>query len=320
MAAIVTACVLSYNHEKWLEKCLESICTQKTDYEFKVFIHDDCSTDGSKAIIKSFEKKYPELIETIYQEKNQYSQGINIVQKYVIPSIKTKYFAICEGDDYWCDPAKLQKQVAFLEAHPECNLCFHNANVVDPDDNFLKTFYPRKMWNDKELYKRLENPDGADVSVADMIRLDFTPTASIVGRTENLRTILGFSTSLDLVVRLVTTYDGYAHFFNEIMSAYRTNNPNSASGSIQNSPEKLKANFLDRHVCLLREFDEFTKGKFHDAIEHQIKRKELIYYQHLNDIKAMKATGVFDELMPYEKLKYNAKDIVPFIASLKRKK
>jgi glycosyltransferase involved in cell wall biosynthesis len=320
MASIVTACVLSYNHEKWLEKCLESICTQKTDHEFTVLVHDDCSTDGSKAIIERFEKKYPALMQTIYQEKNQYSQGINIVQKYVIPAIKTKYFAICEGDDYWCDSSKLQKQIDYLEAHPDCNLCFHDANVVDPDDNFLKTFYPRKMWNDKELYKRLESPDGANLSVRDMIMLDFTPTASIVGRTERLLPILRFSTSLDLVVRLVTTYDGYAHFFNEIMSAYRTSNPNSASGSIQNSPEKLKASFLDRHVGLLREFDEFTKRKYHDTIEHQIKRKELIYYQHLNDIKAMKATGVFNELIPYERLKYNAKDIAPFITALKKKK
>ena len=104
------------------------------------------------------------------------------------------------------------------------------------------------------------------------------------------------------------------------MSAYRTNNPNSASGSIKTSPEKLKKNFYDRHVGLLREFDEFTKGKFHDEIEHVIKRKSLIYYQHLNDLKGMRSTGVFNELLPYEKLKYEVKDKLPFITKLRKKK
>ena len=320
MSAVVTVCILSFNHEKWLRECLENICTQKTDHEFSVLIHEDCSTDGSRAIVEEYEKKYPDKIKVIYQPENQYSKGINVVQRYVIPAIETEYFAICEGDDYWCDPCKLQKQIDYLEGHKECNLCFHNANVVDTDGNFIKTFYPRKMWNDKALFKALEQPGGADLSVEDLIKLDFTPTASIVGRTANLRPLLDFSTSLDLVVRLVTTYDGYAHYFNEIMSAYRTNNPNSASGSIRTSPEKLKKNFLDRHSGLLREFDEYTKGKYHDVIEHQIKRKELIYYQHLNDLKGMKATGVFRELLPYEKLKYEIKDKIPSITKLKKRR
>lgn len=320
MAALLTAVVLSYNHEKWLRRCLESICSQKTDFEFIVLVHDDCSTDGSKAIVEEFEKKYPDKIQTIYQKENQYGQGINAVHKFVIPAIKTKYYAICEGDDYWCDDLKLQKQVAFLESHPECNLCFHNANVVDTDGSFLKTFYPRRMWNDKALYKRLEAPEGADITVEELIRLDFTPTASLVGKTENLRRVLDLSTSMDLVVRLLSAHGGTVHYFNEIMSAYRTNNPNSAAGSIQNSPERLKKNFYDRHVGLLREFDEYTDRQYHTEIEHIIKRKELIYYQHLNDLKGMKATGVFGELLPYEKIKYEVKDKLPFIVRLKRKR
>lgn len=317
MAAVVTVCVLSYNHEKWLRKCLESICTQKTDFEFTVLVHEDCSTDGSKAVLEELVKKYPDKIQTIIQEENQYSKGINIVQNFVIPAIKTEYFAICEGDDYWCSENKLQKQIDYLEAHPECNMCFHNAKVVDIDGRFLKTFYPRKMWNDKELYKKLEDPRGADISVEELLRLDFTPTASIVGRTANLRPLLDFSTSMDLVVRLVTTYDGCAHYFNEIMSAYRTNNPESASGSIKTSPEKLKKSFYDRHVGLLKEFDKFTEGKFHDEIAHMIKRKKLIYYQHLDDLKGMKRSGVFGELLFYERLKYEVKDKLPFVMKLK---
>lgn len=318
MAAVVTVGVLSFNHEKWLRKCIESICTQKTDHEFIVLIHEDCSTDGSRAVVQELQNKYPDKIRTIIQQENQYSKGINIVQKYVIPEVKTKYFAICEGDDYWCDEHKLQKQIDYLDKHPECNLCFHNANVVDTDGNFIKTFYPRRMWNDNDLYAALEKPEGADLSVADLLRLDFTPTASIVGRTENLLPVLGFSTSLDLVVRLVTTYGGCAHYFNEVMSAYRTGNPNSASGSIRTSSERLKKNFYDRHVGLLKEFDEFTEGKYHKDIEHMIKRKELIYYQHLDDLRGMKSSGVFNELPLKARLKYEVKYKLPFLAKLRK--
>ena len=319
MAAVVTVGVLSYNHEKWLRQCLESICTQETVFEYKVLIHEDCSTDGSAAIVREFAEKYPDKIETIIQQENQYSKGINIVQKYVIPSIKTKYFAICEGDDYWCDKKKLQTQVDYLEKHPECNLTFHNANVVDTNGSFIKTFYPRKMFNDKKLFAKLEKPEGTDISVEELIRLDFTPTASLVGRTEKLYRLLDFSTSLDLLVRLVTTHDGCAHYFNKIMSAYRTGNPSSASGSIRTSAESLKKNFYDRHVGLLKEFDKFTEGRYHDEIAHQIKRKKLIYFQHLNDLKGMKKSGVFSELLPYEKIKYEVKDKLPFLEKLKKR-
>lgn len=112
-----------YNHEKYLRDALEGFVTQKTDFPFEVLVHDDASPDSSADIIREYEAKYPDIIKPIYQTENQYSQKIPINTTYQIPRIRGKYVAVCEGDDYWTDPLKLQKQVDFLESHPEYTLC-----------------------------------------------------------------------------------------------------------------------------------------------------------------------------------------------------
>lgn len=100
---------------------------QKTDFPFEILIHDDASTDDSAQIIREYETAYPDLIFPIYQTQNQYSQGVPIEASFQYPRAKGKYIALCEGDDYWTDPLKLQKQVNYMEAHPECTMCFGNA-------------------------------------------------------------------------------------------------------------------------------------------------------------------------------------------------
>ena len=112
-----------YNHAQYLRDALEGFVTQKTTFPFEVLIHDDASTDESAEIIREYEEKYPELIFPIYQTENQYSQKVPINMTYQIPRIRGKYVAVCEGDDYWTDPEKLQKQVDFLDAHGDYTLC-----------------------------------------------------------------------------------------------------------------------------------------------------------------------------------------------------
>ena len=102
---------------------------QQTSFPFEVVIHDDASTDGSAAIIREYATRYPNIFVPIYQTENQYSQGKKVSSTYVFPRARGKYIALCEGDDYWTDPLKLQKQVDFLEANPEYSMCFHSANV-----------------------------------------------------------------------------------------------------------------------------------------------------------------------------------------------
>ena len=109
----------TYNQEKYISETLEGFLNQKTNFSFEIIIHDDASTDSTPEIINEYQEKYPELIKTILQKDNKYSKNINIWTKYTFPKCQGKYIAICEGDDYWTDEKKLQKQVDFLENNAE---------------------------------------------------------------------------------------------------------------------------------------------------------------------------------------------------------
>ena len=124
---LVSICCAAYNHEPYIRQCLDGFMMQKTTFAFEVLIHDDASTDKTAEIIREYEKKYPDIIKPIYQTENQYRKGGKISVRFNIPRAKGKYIAFCEGDDYWIDPLKLQKQVDFLEGHPDCSLCFHRC-------------------------------------------------------------------------------------------------------------------------------------------------------------------------------------------------
>lgn len=113
---------LVYNHEPYLRQCLEGFVMQKTNFKFEAIVHDDCSTDGSAAIIKEYAEKYPDIIKPILETENQYSKGDGSLVKIMNSLMTGKYVAMCEGDDYWTDPLKLQMQVDFLETHPDYGL------------------------------------------------------------------------------------------------------------------------------------------------------------------------------------------------------
>lgn len=129
----VTAYCLAYNHEKYIRQALEGFVSQKTDFGFKVIVHDDASTDGTRAIIEEYAEKYPEIIFPIYQTENQYSKGVKIFSDIILPKIDTEYVMICEGDDYWTDENKVQMQYDFMEAHPEYSLCVHNTVWINSE-------------------------------------------------------------------------------------------------------------------------------------------------------------------------------------------
>lgn len=110
---------LVYNHAPYLRQCLEGFVMQKTNFRFEAIVHDDASTDGSAEIIREYAEKYPEIIKPIYETENQYSKRNGAVLRIMNAACKGKYIATCEGDDYWIDPFKLQKQVDFLEQNPD---------------------------------------------------------------------------------------------------------------------------------------------------------------------------------------------------------
>ena len=124
---LVSVCCCAYNHEPFIQHCLHGFVMQQTTFKYIVLVHDDASTDNTASIIRDYALKYPKIIKPILQTDNQYSRGNDPCTRILFPSITSKYIAICEGDDYWTDPLKLQKQVDYMEAHPECTLCIGNA-------------------------------------------------------------------------------------------------------------------------------------------------------------------------------------------------
>lgn len=138
---MVTIHCLAYNHEPYIRQCLEGFVMQKTNFRFEAIVHDDVSTDGTAAIIKEYAEKYPEIIKPIYETENQYSKNDGSLGRIMEEHTHGKYIAYCEGDDYWIDPLKLQKQVDFLESHPD-------YGMVHTDYDYVKG--KRKHFKEKE--------------------------------------------------------------------------------------------------------------------------------------------------------------------------
>ena len=126
---LVSICCLTYNHARFVRQCLDGFLMQKTDFPFEILVHDDASTDGTDDILREYEAKYPDKVFALYEKENRFTHGyrgrMDIVFNY--SRARGKYIASCEGDDYWTDPLKLQKQVDFMESHPEYSICFHRC-------------------------------------------------------------------------------------------------------------------------------------------------------------------------------------------------
>lgn len=134
---LVSIQCLVYNHEPYLRQCLDGFVMQKTNFRFEAVVHDDASTDGSAAIIREYAAKYPDIIKPIYETENQYSKHDGSLRRIVNSALRGKYVAMCEGDDYWIDPLKLQKQVDFLEAHPDYTLSCHRYKIYNEETKKL---------------------------------------------------------------------------------------------------------------------------------------------------------------------------------------
>lgn len=116
---LVSILCTTYNHEKYIAQTIEGFLLQKVNFPIEIIIHDDASTDGTAKIVREYAEKYPDLIKPILQTENQYSKKVSVWNTFVYPKAQGKYYAECEGDDYWIDPNKLQRQVDFLESHPD---------------------------------------------------------------------------------------------------------------------------------------------------------------------------------------------------------
>jgi glycosyltransferase involved in cell wall biosynthesis len=198
-----------YNHEPYLRDCLEGFINQKANFTYEILIHDDASTDNSVNIIKEYVNKYPHLFKPIFQTENQYSKGMSIWYDIQIPRAKGKYIAICEGDDYWIDPYKLQKQVDFMEENIYVVACCHNAFQV--------------FENERRLFVNVNNASHYIVLEEMLCRWQI-PTASLLYRREVLKgkeCLLGKYVNGDYALELTLLSCGRFYYDDSIMSVYR---------------------------------------------------------------------------------------------------
>jgi len=207
---LVSICCIVYNHEKYIRNAMEGFLAQKTSFPIEIIIHDDASTDRTVEILQEYASKYPEQIYPIYQKRNQYSQKIKPWPNFVFPRARGSYIALCEGDDFWTDPLKLQKQVEYLEAHPEASGCFHNAKILkDEPDN--------ELFINSEVSER-------DFLIDDLFADWFIPTCSMVcrrGALLNLPKWINYTIHGDLSMWLHLAKAGSLHYLPDVMGVYR---------------------------------------------------------------------------------------------------
>ncbi len=140
---LVSVLVITYNQERLIARCLDSVLAQVTNFPVEVLVHDDASSDGTVAVLRDYSSRYPDIIRLVLQTENQYSQGRKIKPS-LHSLVRGRYIAYCDGDDYWLNPAKLDRQVAFLADHPDYVLSFHDAIIVDADGELIRSSYLRR--------------------------------------------------------------------------------------------------------------------------------------------------------------------------------
>lgn len=171
---LVSICCVTYNHAPFIRKCLDGFLMQETTFLIEILIHDDCSTDGTTEIIKEYAAKHPDLILPLYEEVNQYQQGKGgEIDLYNYNRARGKYIAYCEGDDYWTDPLKLQKQVDFMEANPEYSVCWHRCKqfIIETGE-----------YIDDRCDAILQNKDGVDIDLETYFSQWYTQPLTMVFR------------------------------------------------------------------------------------------------------------------------------------------
>ncbi|NWH05787.1 glycosyltransferase [Desulfobacter latus] len=259
---IVSIHCTAYNHGKFIRDALDGYLIQKTAFPFEVLIHDDASTDDTAEIIREYEKKYPNIIKPIYQVENQYSQGKKPGRLNYQRALG-QYIAMCEGDDYWTDPEKLQVQIDWMQQNPECSLTFHAVDYVDADTKkFIKGYH----YANKSEY----------VSMDDIILRDrgkMLMSASKVFRKQIIMNVPKFCYELpagDYGIDLLAGLNGKVYYINRNMAVYRTNINASAMGVVRKMDFDNYINRYVRFAKALSLFNVFT----HEQYTNSVKKKQ----------------------------------------------
>ena len=255
---IVSVICNAYNHEAYIRDALEGFVKQKTDFPFEVLVHDDASKDSTAEIIREYEEKYPEIIKPIYETENQYSKTDGSLTRIQYGRARGKYIALCEGDDYWTDPQKLQKQVDALECHPEIDICATGA-ATETEGMLLGEIAPS---NRDVVFTPEQVIAGGG---------GFVATASLMFRKSIHDDPLPFSQMLrlDYSIQIMGSLKGGMLYLADQTCVYRIAAQGSWTSRMTQNIEAL--NRFQEQLCdMLRCLDQDTSGKYHGVIEQTI--------------------------------------------------
>ncbi len=260
---VVSICCITYNHERFIAQTLNGFLMQQTDFPIEILVHDDASTDSTASIVRDFVARYPSRIQAVLRTENQYQHGRSIMPMFA-DWAKGEFIALCEGDDFWTAPQKLQTQVAYLRANPDCVACCHDAVLVDEEGKTLASSY---------FHSTQEKFTQADVIGSVLSR---EPTCSLVFRRSAYLAPLPqwyLRRPNDLMLDILLTCHGSLGFINRNWAAYRVHSGGAWSGTTEASRVvelivryKLLLSdpyFLEHHRELLRrKVGEFESSLF----------------------------------------------------------
>ncbi len=252
----------TYNHERSVKDALNSFIAQKTNFPIEILIYDNASTDNTVAIINEYEKLYPEMIKPIIQKEHLHHNEVD-GQQINFERARGKYIAICNGDSFWLDEYKLQRQVDYLEKTKNCVLSVHAVKVIDVDGRDLDHISsPSKM-------SRFYN-------TTDLINGDsqLFSTSSMLFRTYIIKNRPSLFMNLpvkmrDYVLTLYLSLFGQVHFMRDVMSCYQANKLNFLT-TLDGAIGELNQHYPQEMGEWLLQFDEWTNYSFHNAIEAKL--------------------------------------------------
>lgn len=265
---IVSIRCFAYNHKEYIRDCLEGFVMQKTNFRFEAIVHDDASTDGTTDIIREYAEKYPDIIKPIYETENQYKKHDGSLKRIMNSQMRGKYIAMCEGDDYWIDPLKLQKQVDFLEAHPDYTMCCSDA--------VIKTPYMELDWC---RYNQNQTIPTEDVIMHGGL---FVQTATLLFKKELRLNADDYPEAArkchvgDFPLQIYAALKGKIYWFAEKQAVYRYGWGESWTNSFKKLDIKTKIKRMRSEIDMLKSMDSLSNHAYTKAF----KRIEtmLVYY------------------------------------------
>lgn len=311
----ITIVVMTYNHRNYIKKALDSILSQVIDVDFDILIHDDCSDDGTYPILLDYQNKYPKKIRIIRQEVRKFlANGFNMmICNYVVPHINSKYVAYCDGDDYWCDNLKLEKQYSFMETHQDYSMCFHCAYQLRPNNDMSSKWFIKEE-GDIGLKDLISDQPGVPVA-----------TSSLFVKTSVFKNFSSWRKAYsveDLPLYMTAALEGKIHRFGDIMCVYRQFSSGSWSSQNKNNIERLIAH-QENLIKGVKLFDSQTNYLYHDLVSSHIEGCNFRIARLKNDFKTVfsKANKHFvKQLSKRERLSLKLQYRLPCLYNLLHKK